>query len=187
MQYKFTFELTNPNFGVQAGTGNNHPTRELTGYANTDHVKHTHSNSTGADRAVTYRESMCSMVRTALASIIQGIVPSGFKVRLVGFTASKEDSGKAMQQQFTGNNSNTNNSHPYRIMPETSLGKNTNGLPAILPVTDRLVYDNLCGVRGEAWFDISVLTPVGSWDDCYINKDNPVKVAWEPAFEFRRF
>jgi hypothetical protein len=125
------------------------------------------------------------MVRTALASINQGMVPSGFKVRLFGFTASKEDAGKSTQQ-FISNSSNTN-SHPYRIMPETLLGKENNALPAILPATDKLIYENLCGVRGEAWFDISVLTPAGTWNDCYINKSNPVRVTWEPAFEFRRF
>ncbi len=186
MQYRFTFELTD--FSEAMRSDNNKPTRELTGYANTDHVKHTHSNSTGADLAVTYRESMCSMVRTALASINQGMVPSGFKVRLVGFTASKEDAGKSIQQQqLTGSPGGTNNSHPYRIMLETSSGKEPNGLPAILPVTDKLIYENLCGVRGEAWFDISVLTPAGAWNACYINKNNPVKITWEPAFEFRRF
>lgn len=168
MQYNFTFELTNPDFGGAARSNNNQPVRELTGYANTDDVKHTHSNS----MAATYETSMCSMVRTALASRIQGLVPSGFRVKLAGFTASK-----------AGNDSDTNNSHPYR----TASPSEANGLPVILPVTDKLIYENLCGVRGEAWFDISVLTPAGTWDACYINKANPVRVTWKPAFEFRRF
>lgn len=154
MQYQFTFELVTPGPEFRGhGNNNNESPIKFVGLVDTDNYKPCGKNNL----ALVYRDSMCGMIVAALASAIQGAKESGFKVTLAGFSDDREHAA-------------ADNSATYR----------TPAIPKIIAPNDISIYDRLCRVRGEAWFNISILTPCGDWNHNCFNSSNPVKVSWEP-------
>lgn len=154
MQYQFTFELETPGLEFRSHGDNNGASIKFVGFVDTD----SHKSYTSNNDALAYKKSVCGMVLAALANSLPGAKESGFRIELVGFSGDHEV-----------------------VDASTSLvSYRTSAVPKFIPASDRLIYDKLCGVRGEAWFNVEVLTPAGIWNHNCFNSSNPVKVSWKP-------